>query len=1674
MKKFLIILSVAATAFSLTAAHAGAVPTWAESYGLGAYLNTGKHADSQFSGSGDDYPVGIAKMPDGGVVVAGQLSFPKDARDSVPTYTTGLVRFGADGSISWQRVLSLPQTTGTAPTFYRAPVTVSQVVADTQGNIFVAVSKGTPGSGAQVASVAKFSAAGALLWENGIRAAATKEGNPAQTTEYGVSPFTTMSLTPDGGVLVGASQGMSTPFVGDRPVMAKFNSDGSLAMYAAFNFSQAALGHEGYAIQYFPASAVGVSKDGSKYVMLLQYPVAASVNPDSRGLSAVVTDTAGNLVGVHTFPPNDGRRENPISIIATSDGGFATLSQITGDFGPNGGFCLRRFNSDLSVETFEKVVKNATSADRLTGMSLAEAADGTLVVGGHTNNGFEDAMIMKFNASGSPEFCSLLGGPRQDGGPSKQYAPDTGAYLAVMPDGGYAFAAATLSYGVDTQLKYTNWWVVRTDPSRKVRGFTDTMGEKALNAFAVIDTTRPPDNTQYFFRVAPETVAPVVTDLPRFNVFDPGTFEAPNQPELLIQASSPRIVSATAAEAIVQQHFAYHTLTAFFPDPSKVTFSAEGLPPEFTLDPHTGIISAVPSVGTETTTPIAITLHATDGVDTANAVLRLTIGDGVPRLTVNGSDQPTAGVVDSILTFLANYPGKRAGRTLTIESAGSPQGPWTGLDTGLGGAMSYDYASARYILASTNYPQESGVFFRVHVRTKGFPNADLFSNIVGPFDLGSAKPRAGKTVFRIKRNGLRADFDFRVTELNGAPGVRLRVQTSKAPSVEGSWTDVPGGATMSQDGDGIHYALLRKTIEEGSGIYFRAIASGPVENPNSVVDSVSNIIGSYTVEAAKPPTVQITSPAIGGGGAGQTFENPLQITMDANGVATINIKATATAGPGRSISKFSILLDGNPIYTITSGAASASIDYQKSINVSADHVIEALALDNKRGTARAGTGPVYLRVVPPATGVALKTPGSESATATSVTGKVYHVVKNGGLWDEPTTWQDSAGVNGVPGKYDFAVIGNATVQFVDKNVGQPNVVGSVSISGGHFVGETALDVFGTFTIAGGTCDRVGLTIHQGAVLDVVANTDVQLGFIINSGTWKMRGAGGVTANHPYINHGTLVWQIPLLRTAAEAALFPPNRGSIAGSVLHDYGTVLVQSLVTDNGAGILTNTSANLSGQPGAHIISQDGGSLISQDGGSIVSDNGLGIVTDNGSGIISPDGNSLINQDGASLINQDGASLINQDGASYKLASNGALRSPTGQEATAESGYIKEGGELDLTNVAIIGPLTVNAGVIEGSGLVIGDLTNNGGYVAPGHSPGLIAVTGNFTQAANGTSVIEMANAEPGQFDQLQIGGAANLGGKLELKTINGYLPLPNDSINPFTANSVTGSFNSVSSNGQASANSTGVSITVDPSKPNPSSGKPLNIATRLAIQSGDNALFAGFIVTGANGTTKKVMIRGIGPSLANFGVAGTISDPLLELHKPDGSVVVNDNWQQGDTTQIPGGFSPSDPRESVIVATLAPGNYSAVVKGAHGETGVGLAEVYDLQPGTGADLANIATRGFVQTGDNVLIGGFIVGGTEPAKILIRAISPSLAAFGVPNTLAATTLELHDSNGSVINNEGWRNTQEAEIIATTIPPSNDNESAILATLVPGNYTAVVRGKNDTTGIAVVEAYNLQ
>ena len=269
-----------------------------------------------------------------------------------------------------------------------------------------------------------------------------------------------------------------------------------------------------------------------------------------------------------------------------------------------------------------------------------------------------------------------------------------------------------------------------------------------------------------------------------------------------------------------------------------------------------------------------------------------------------------------------------------------------------------------------------------------------------------------------------------------------------------------------------------------------------------------------------------------------------------------------------------------------------------------------------------------------------------------------------------------------------------------------------------------------------------------------------------------------------------------------------------------------------------------------------------------------------------------------------------------------------------------------------------------------------------------------------------------------------------------------------------------------------------------NPGTPNLLNVSTRLKDLTGDNVLIAGFIITGTD--QKEVIIRGIGPSLNGVGV--TLSDPTLELHKPDGTVITNDNWKLNDqtgqsqeatirATTIP----PTNDLESAIVATLPPGNYTAILAGKNGGTGVGLVEVYDLAQGANSKLANISTRGFVDTNDNVMIGGLIVGGgggSGTAKVIARAIGPSLP---VPGALADPTLELHDGSGTTIaTNDNWKindqtgQSQEADIRATTIPPTNDLESALVATLAPGNYTAIVRGKNNTTGVGLVEVYNLQ
>ena len=255
------------------------------------------------------------------------------------------------------------------------------------------------------------------------------------------------------------------------------------------------------------------------------------------------------------------------------------------------------------------------------------------------------------------------------------------------------------------------------------------------------------------------------------------------------------------------------------------------------------------------------------------------------------------------------------------------------------------------------------------------------------------------------------------------------------------------------------------------------------------------------------------------------------------------------------------------------------------------------------------------------------------------------------------------------------------------------------------------------------------------------------------------------------------------------------------------------------------------------------------------------------------------------------------------------------------------------------------------------------------------------------------------------------------------------------------------------------------------------VNLSTRLRVETGENVGIAGFILTGS--APKSIAVRALGPSLNVNGqpVAGRMSNPTLTVFDASGGPIGgNDDWGTGARRQelIDRGLAPSDARESAEVLTLQPGAYTAVVQGVNGESGVGLIELYDMEQNVAANAANISTRGRVQTGDNVMIGGFIIGGTETQRVIVRAIGPTLASRGVAGALQDPTVELVNASGtSVAFNDNWRAEQATEISDSGLAPGDDAESAIIRSLAPGNYTAVVRGAANTSGVGLVEVYRL-
>ena len=263
-------------------------------------------------------------------------------------------------------------------------------------------------------------------------------------------------------------------------------------------------------------------------------------------------------------------------------------------------------------------------------------------------------------------------------------------------------------------------------------------------------------------------------------------------------------------------------------------------------------------------------------------------------------------------------------------------------------------------------------------------------------------------------------------------------------------------------------------------------------------------------------------------------------------------------------------------------------------------------------------------------------------------------------------------------------------------------------------------------------------------------------------------------------------------------------------------------------------------------------------------------------------------------------------------------------------------------------------------------------------------------------------------------------------------------------------------------------------------------NLSARAAVGTGDNALIGGLQVIYG-----QVIVRGIGPSLTALGVPDALADPTLEFRDQSGTKMFNDNWRddqsQASTIQQ-SGLAPTNDAESAIspfggsspfrpTTSFAP--YTATLRGKADTTGIGVVEIYGFTGpnyGTFPKLGNISARGFVGTGDNVMIGGFIIGdGNESPRIVVRAIGPSLKNSGVADPLLDPVLELHDGNGLLIaSNDNWADVQEDDLETVGLAPGDAAESAILKRLAPGAYTAIVHGKDNATGVALVEVYNLR
>jgi hypothetical protein len=528
------------------------------------------------------------------------------------------------------------------------------------------------------------------------------------------------------------------------------------------------------------------------------------------------------------------------------------------------------------------------------------------------------------------------------------------------------------------------------------------------------------------------------------------------------------------------------------------------------------------------------------------------------------------------------------------------------------------------------------------------------------------------------------------------------------------------------------------------------------------------------------------------------------------------------------------------------------------------------------------------------------------------------------------------------------------------------------------------------------------------------------------------------------------------------------------------------------GAVSLSNNASNyLTGANGIAVLTIAASATIQGAGNINPASGGSNLLQITNRGLIEaqlPAGALTIRVDTSSGVDftNDTGTLRASNGGTLIFTGIGSVTNNGGTIQALPNSVVSGGPGISLTQTVIFGTIdlaggdmnfpagvVLNGGQLIGSGVFTGTITNNGGTVGPGHSAGKITINGNYTQGANGTLNMEIGGKAPGtEYDQLKVNGTGSLGGILNVSLINGFRPAVGDIFQIIEANAFAGSFATINISGFTATfnySSSGITLTVT-SVPD----IPLNISTRMQVGTDPDQLIGGFIITGTE--AKKVIILATGPSLTAFQLTGVLVDPILELYKGSTLIATNDNWKIPAQAEIEAtGFAPKEELESALVRTLVPGDYTAVVRGTNG-TGIGTVQVYDLAETSKSKLANISSRGRIEPGDGkALIAGFIIGGNGggDSRVIVRALGPSI--IGIAGVLPDPAMELKNANGSTVtSNDDWEQSPDkAEISARGFAPAHRLESALMTSLPKGAFTAVVRGKGNDAGVAVVEVYNV-